>query len=1308
MAFKPPQSFTFSEPTSWPAWKDRFSRFRLASKLHKEDQEIQVSSLLYAMGSDADKIFTQFGLSADDGKDYKKVLEKFDEHFIPQRNVIHVRATFHKRNQKEGETIEQYVRVLYELAEHADFDKKDETIRDRLVVGMRDKEMSQKLQLEGALTLQDAVKKARQHEQVKGELAQQSEETDHSVDRLQQKSSKSHRHFEKRTHKQGTASGETGKECGRCGRNHMKDKCPAWGKKCLKCGKNGHFAKMCKTKKPVNKTNNEVSVREEKEEGKEEIVEDEKEEVRHFFLDAADSENSTKAWRVEIEVKGVKIDWKIDTGADVNIIGKSTWKKIGEPKLSPCTRVTLHSPGGEVKMLGCFQTSIRKLPTTIYVVQSQVDNLLSREMSVQLNLVQRVDAATSTFSEVKCKPIKIKLREGAVPYSVTTARRVPIPLHEKVKKELQRMKDCGVIEEITEPTDWVSPMVPVLKPNGEVRICVDLKKLNQAVQRERYVIPTIDDIIHELRGSSVFSKLDAQAGFWQLPLDPETSKLTTFITPFGRFYMKRLPFGISSAPEIFQRTMTEILDGISGVICYFDDILLHTKTESEHDTLLQTVKERLREVHLVLNEEKCEYKKEEITFLGHIINSRGVKPDPSKVEAIVNLREPENVAELRRYLGMVQYLSRYLPHLSTTLRPLNDLLSKDAAWTWGPEQRRAFDSVKAMLTTAPTLAYYDPSKPTVVEADSSSYGLGGVLLQEQDGELRPVAYCSRTLTQAEQRYAQIEKECLATVYACERFDRYLVGLDTFHVYTDHKPLVPLMNTKDLSDTPLRCQRMLMRLMRYHPVAVYQPGKSMWTSDTLSRSPLIYSETPKTQVDIECHIDMVKSSWPASDRMLNEIRTESQKDINVKTAMEYTLSGWPQYRQDCQLAARDMFAIRGELSVADGILLKGDRLVIPYNSREYVLNKIHDGHLGIVKCRERANQGVWWPGISKDIQNIVARCRHCIQKQPNQSKEPLVVTKLPERPFQRVATDLCEKDGKQYLVYIDYYSRWIDIHQIQGHVTAAAVISKLKASFAASGIPETLMSDNGPQFQNAEFRKFSKEWNFEHVTSSPQFPQSNGEAERAVRTAKDILSQSDQQLALLIYRATPLPSLGVSPADLAMGRRLRTTLPVLPSTLLPRTVNPKTVQSRDTDYKLKAKAYFDRDAHHLPELCPGDPVLMKGNEDKAWQRPGVVVKQCAPRSYVVKTADGERRRNRRHLRRDTTASQHDDARTSLEKPDDPVQHPTATTSTETTTEASEPPPSTAPIPQPSGRPPDSTYTTRSGRQVIQPARFRDDS
>ena len=439
------------------------------------------------------------------------------------------------------------------------------------------------------------------------------------------------------------------------------------------------------------------------------------------------------------------------------------------------------------------------------------------------------------------------------------------------------MKDNGVIEEVTEPTEWVSPIVPVLKPSGDVRICVDLKKLNQSVERERYVIPTVDEIVHQLRGSSVFFKLDAASGFWQIPLDPETAKLTTFITPFGRYFIKRLPFGISSAPEIFQRTMNELLRGIDGVICYFDDILCHTSTMEEHELLLGRVFKRLKEFGLQLNPEKCEYRKSEITFLGHIISKDGVRADDSKIAAIVNMTEPTDVAELRRYLGMVNYLSRYLPHLSSVLRPLNDLLVKETVWTWGPEQAAAFAKVKEMLTTTPTLAYFHPAKPTFVSADASSYGLGGVLLQEHEEGLRPVAYCSRTLTKAEIHYAQIEKECLASVWACERFDRYLVGLETFVLYTDHKPLVSLINSKDLSETPLRCQRMLMRLMRYKPVAEYVPGKNMTVADMLSRNPMKAEDSTQLSEDVDLHVNAITSSWPVSDAKLDQIREETKKD-----------------------------------------------------------------------------------------------------------------------------------------------------------------------------------------------------------------------------------------------------------------------------------------------------------------------------------------------------------------------------------------------------------------------------------------------
>ena len=237
-------------------------------------------------------------------------------------------------------------------------------------------------------------------------------------------------------------------------------------------------------------------------------------------------------------------------------------------------------------------------------------------------------------------------------------------------------------------------------------------------------------------------------------------------------------------------------------------------------------------------------------------------------------------------------------------------------WTWGPEQAAAFAKVKEMLTTTPTLAYFDPAKPTFICADASGYGFW-------------------TLIKAETHHALIEKECLASVRACERFDRYLVGLETFILYTDHKPLVSLINSKDLSQTPLRCQRMLMRLMRYKPVVEYVPGKNMTVADMLSRNPMKAEGSTQLSEDVDLHVNAITSSWPVSDAKLDQIREETKK-INLKTALEYTVTGWPTHKQDVKLAARDFFAISGELSVCNGLLVKGDRIVIPYTMRKEIL------------------------------------------------------------------------------------------------------------------------------------------------------------------------------------------------------------------------------------------------------------------------------------------------------------------------------------------------------------------------------------
>jgi hypothetical protein len=282
--------------------------------------------------------------------------------------------------------------------------------------------------------------------------------------------------------------------------------------------------------------------------------------------------------------------------------------------------------------------------------------------------------------------------------------------------------------------------VPAPKKSGQVRICVDLRKLNKAVKRERFVLPTAEEITAKLNGARVFSTLDAAAGFWQIPLDKDSQRLTTFITPFARYCFKRLPFGISSAPEIFQRKMMETLEGLEGVDVYMDDIIIHGRDVAEHDQRLQSVMERLQSAGLRLNTGKCRMRQEKLHFLGHEISADGVRPDPAKVSAINKLPPPDNAQGLKRVLGMINYLGKYIPNLADVGRPLYDFLKVKSTWTWGPAQQAALQEIKGLLMSSPTLAFYDARKPTKVSADASSYGIGGVLMQQHDKDWKPVAF----------------------------------------------------------------------------------------------------------------------------------------------------------------------------------------------------------------------------------------------------------------------------------------------------------------------------------------------------------------------------------------------------------------------------------------------------------------------------------------------------------------------------------------------------------------------------------------
>ena len=536
--------------------------------------------------------------------------------------------------------------------------------------------------------------------------------------------------------------------------------------------------------------------------------------------------------------------------------------------------------------------------------------------------------------------------------------------------------------------------------------------------------------------------------------------------------------------------------------------------------------------------------------------------------------------------------------------------------------------MKTDLASPETLALYSPDRETIVSADASSFGLGAVSLQRQNsGSLHPVAYASRSLSTTEQRYAQIEKEALTVTWSLEHRYHLLVGMN-FTMRTDHKPLIPLFSTKNIDELPLRVQRFKMRLMRYYFDIVLVPDKDLCTADTLSRAPLQSTETGDIMSQAESFVGAVLVTLPASDRRLEEIRAELQNDYVLKTVMHHRLNQWPDKR-NISKTLKPYYNERSFLSVNDGLLLKGSRIVIPATFRNDILRHLHDGHQGMSKTRENAANSVWWPGLCTDIDKMVQTCKECA-KSRRERVEPMQGTPFPPRAWSRVATDFFYLNGKQYLLAIEYYSRDIEVCSVT-RANKSETIEFYKSVFAKHGIADVLVSDNGTQYSSEEFCRFSASWSFEHVTSSPHYPQSNGEAELTVQTLKGLIQKcNDFYLGLLMYRNTKLHH-GFSPAQLSMGRRLKTRFPSLPKSLLPQVPDPFLVKKREKEYREQSKQNYDR-RHRVvasESLSYGDTVWIP---DQAKQ--GTILQRHeTPRSFIIKTDDGAiLRRNQQMMRK----------------------------------------------------------------------------
>ena len=758
-----------------------------------------------------------------------------------------------------------------------------------------------------------------------------------------------------------------------------------------------------------------------------------------------------------------------------------------------------------------------------------------------------------------------------------------------------------------------------MKPNGEVRVCLDPSNLNKAIIREYHKAMTMEEIAHELAGATVYTKADALKAFLQIHLTHEASLLTTFNSHRGRLRFLRMPFGAKMSQDVFQLWMDAILEQCPGVIGIHDDMVIYGVDQEDHDANLINLLNVCQKEGLVLNSKKLELRRERVTFFGAEYSAAGMHPDPKKVQGITEMTAPKDKQQLQSFLGMVNYMGTFIPKLSHHTEPLRAMLKKDNVFHWEEQQTRSFQEIKNLIAKANNtpLRYYDRKLPVTVQADASLRGLGACLIQKHNGEDQPIAFASKSLTDAETRYANIERELLAIVFACQRFSTYLLGR-SFVAESDHKPL-EMIAMKNLANTPPRLQRMLLELQRYDVTIKYRPGAQMQLADALSRCPARASQ----EIKLDLCVDYIAFTKP----WIEKLKDSTERDPILGTVYQLTQQGWPHQRRHVPRIARRYWDFRDELSTDNGLLLKGPRLVIPGELQEEYLERLHEGHLSANKVQENARQHMYWTGIDADIEDYTKRCQECI-KRSQVAKEPLQPHDIPEGPWRKLGMDYFKFNGNTYVLICDYFSKFPFLYRAK--TSFWSLRDHLIDLFSIEGYPDEIISDNGPPFNSKEFAKFLSGYGIKHTTSSPGYPRSNGLIERHIQTVKSMLSKSSNarsfQEVLVDLRTTRIGTGLPSPAEILHGRNLTTKAQA--------EIDINAIRSLLQERQLKVTLAHDssKRAKKARPLVLGERCYVLGPNNK-WIDAFVTGITDNARSYEteVEATGGKLTRNRSHIR-----------------------------------------------------------------------------
>lgn len=674
----------------------------------------------------------------------------------------------------------------------------------------------------------------------------------------------------------------------------------------------------------------------------------------------------------------------------------------------------------------------------------------------------RTNRVTHVIDTGDAKPIKQRYRPMA-----------PAML-EVVNKEIDEMLELGVIRPSRSP--WNSPIVMVKKKDGSLRFCFDGRQLNSVTKPDAYPLPYVSSILDRLGEARFLTSVDLKKAFWQIPLSEESCEKTAFTVPGrGLFEFTVLPFGLSNSPQTLQRLMDNIFGPeFDNVFVYLDDIVVASRTFAEHISTLTKVYERLKDANFTVNLEKCEFCRPSLTYLGYLIDGKGLRTDPAKVEAITSFPTPKNTTEIKRFMGMAGWYRRFIPNFSTEAAPILELLKgrkKGQQVKWTDKAEIAFQKLKQWLVSSPVLASPDFSKRFIIQCDASDVGVGAVLLQGEEDEEKVIAYASRSLTAAERNYSTTEKECLACLFGVEKFRPY-VELTKFKIVTDHSALLWLHKLQSPSG---RLARWTARLSQFTFEIVHRKGKFNVVPDALSRAPVPTISSLTFTVEDHC-------AWYTG--MIKKIAEHPEK--------------YPDWKCEDQVLYR--FVANRHSVISNLVEWK---MVVPKTRRCELFKQCHDdptsAHLGSFKTYMKLCEVYYWPKMKQDVVKYVRGCKICQAAKSSSQLRPGFMGKQKkiQYPFQLISIDLIgplprsNKGNSVLLVVTDWFTKFVQVQPLR-KATAQAIVKFLENEvFLMFGVPQIVMCDNGPQFVGGVFQKLMEKYKVQKVWYNASYhPQVN--------------------------------------------------------------------------------------------------------------------------------------------------------------------------------------------------------------------------